>query len=262
MVDIKFNKEQNDLRKGVQKIEIEEENLEFIEGVAIAKANVYCYSIDSNFSSYKKPKHFTFTCEGLVTENYKEAFSMHSNKDPAKYFMFLEENRKIVRFGTNDFIVEHTNKVQGQLETRYTHLKIIYNKPFIVQENRKNFSFTSLADIVILDSQFYRVSASKFYGPSFLSIKEDVHKLGEFIVEDKIVIPQDNNFSYSITDILTFRMNQNLEVVSFVYSLIEERPIYFSAINYEEIRMERKNQLLEKRNNCKEKTYSLERTYS
>ncbi len=259
--NVAFDKSQNYLRKGVQKIEIEEHNLEFVEGVAIAKANVYCYKMETNFGSYKKPKLFMYSCEGLVTEDYKEAFVTNAKENPAKYFMFLESNRKITRFGTNDFIVEHVNKEQGKLEKSYAHIKLIYNKPYIIEENKQSFSFTSISDIVILDFQLYIVSSSKFYGPSFLSLKEDCFKPGEFIVEDKIVIPSDNNFLYPIVDVLTFRMNQDLQVVSFVFSMIEEGPLYFLSNDYNEIRIERINQLLEKRNWFKEQSLSLERTF-
>lgn len=244
MRSISFNK-RSYLRNGAQKIEIEDENLVFQNGLAIAKAKVYCNTLDNAFSSYKL-KSCTYTCEGLINENYEEAFFAKYESEPAKYFMFNEENKKITRFGTNDYIIEHLRKIQGKLEKRYTHLKVIDGKIFVIKENIKDFSLTSMEDVAILNHQFYIVSVSKSYGLKFTFLKEDENKPGEFIVVDKIVAPQNDQFP--VIDILTYRMNQSFQITSFVYSLLEgNSPIFTNSIDCNEIRKERMEALQKKK---------------
>lgn len=248
MKSIVFHKESYYLRKGIYKIEIEEENLKSIsQGLAIARAKVYCSSIESNFSSYKKPKMSIYYCEGVINENFEEAFWATSETDPSKYLMFREVNKKIMRFGINDFVVEQLHKEQGRLEKRYTHLKLIYNKPYIVKEGMKDFSFTSLSDTVILEHQFYIVSASKLYGPKFTFLKEDENYAEEFLVVDKIRDYQEE-MQFPIVDVLTYRMDKNFQITSYVYSLLEGKsPIYTRFTSAEEIRKERLELLQDKK---------------
>lgn len=233
------------LRNGAQKIEIEDENLDFQNGLAIAKAQVYCYTLENKFGSYK-PKTCTYFCEGLINKNYEEAFFAKYENEQAKYFMFCEENKKIIRFGSNDYIVERFQKIQGRWEKRYTHLKIIDGKIFTIKENIKDFSFTSMEDVVILNQQFYIVSVSKAYGPKFTFLKEDENKIGEFIVVDTIVNQQNEQFP--IIDVITYRMNRDFQLTSFVYSLIEGNyPVFTDSIDCNRFREERLKALQKKK---------------
>lgn len=244
MRTISFNKNLH-LRQGIKKIEIEDENPVFQNGLAIVKARVYCYKLEKNYSSYK-PKAYTYTCEGLINENYEEAFFAKHGNDQAKYFMFCEENKKITRFGTNDYIVERLEKIQGKWENRYTHLKIINGKIFMIKEHIKDFSFTSMEDVVIFNHQFYIVSVGKFYGLKFTLLKEDENQLGEFIVVDKIITPHDDKFP--IVDVLTYRMNKDFQLTSFVYSLLEgNSPIFTQFTDCNKIRNERIDALQKKK---------------
>lgn len=233
------------LRNGAQRIEIEDKHLDFQNGLAIAKAKVYCNTLEKSFSSYT-PKTYTYTCEGLINEKYEEAFLAKQDNDQAKYFMFCRENQKIRRFGTNDYIVERLEKIQGKWEKRYTHLKVIDGKIFTIKEHIKDFSFTSMEDIVILDHQFYIVSVGKFYGLKFTLLKEDENHLGEFIVVDKIITPHDDKFP--ILDVLTYRMNKDFQLTSFVYSLLEgNSPIFTQSTDCNKIRNERIDALQKKK---------------
>lgn len=244
MRTISFNKNSY-LRQGIKKIEIEDEKPVFQNGLAIVKAHVYCCKLERNYSSYK-PKTYTYTCEGLINENYEEAFFAKQDNDQAKYFMFCRENQKIRRFGTNDYIVERLEKIQGKWEKRYTHLKVIVGKIFMIKEHVKDFSFTSMEDVVILDHQFYIVSVGKFYGLKFTLLKEDENQLGEFIVVDKIITPHDDKFP--IVDVLTYRMNKDFQLTSFVYSLIEgNSPIFTQFTDCNKIRNERIDALQKKK---------------
>ncbi len=244
MKRISFNN-RSYLRNGVQRIEIEDENLKFINGLAIAKAKVHCATLEKNYSFYK-PKVFTYFCEGLVNENYEEAFFAKYENEQSKYLMFCEKNKKIVRFGTNDYIVERLEKIQGKLEKRYTHLKVIDGKIFMIKENIKDFSLTFMEDIAILNHQFYIVSVGKFFGPKFLFLKEDPNKVGEFIVMDKIAISGENEFP--VYDVLTYRIDNHLKLTSFVYSLIEgNSPLFIDSTDSHKIREERIETLKKKK---------------
>lgn len=244
MRTISFNTNSH-LRRGIKRIEIEDDQLDFQNGLAIAKAKVDCYTLEKSFSSYKPIEH-TYFCEGLINECDEEAFFAKNDNDQAKYFMFCEENKKITRFGTNDYIVEHLEKIQGKWEKRYAHLKVIDGKIFTIKEHIKDFSFTSMEDVVILDHQLYIVSVGKFYGLKFTLLKEDENQLGEFIVVDKIITPHDDQFS--IIDVLTYRMNKDFQLTSFVYSLLEGNcPIFTQSTDCNKIRNERIDALQKKK---------------
>ncbi len=263
MQSIAFDREGYYLRKGVQKIEIDETKVNFINGYGIVEAKVLCFEIESSFGTYK-PKMYIYFCEGLINENFEEAFPDKNKSSINQYFSFREENKRIMRFGENNFIVETIQKNQGFSESSYTHIKIDNNKPTILKENIKDFSLTSLNNIVIINGQFYYVPSSKTIGPKFLILKEDPNRPGEFIVVDKIVAPEENNtpISYPNIDVLTYRMNKDFQLISFPHSFMEEGPVYFKSTDCNQIRKEREMQLLEKRAKFKELVESLENTYS
>ncbi len=250
MKEIVFNKDRSYLRTGIQKIEIEE-NPEFLNGLAIAKATIHSFFLEHHYSAYV-PKTRIYLCEGLINTKYEEAFYAKYDTDIEKYLIFREENRHITRVGT-DFIIETLeNNKKG-----YTHLKVNGTKVELIQENLSNFTFTSFENLAIINSQFYFITANKYYGPKFKSLKEDPSRPGEFIVIDEIRILNQGN-EYPLIDTIAFRMNHNFELKSFVYSLNEPGiPLDISSTNYVDLHKEREQQLLEKEIKFKETIDSL-----
>lgn len=259
MQSIKFDKERSYLRTGIQKIEVDETNINFINGLAVVKATVYCFEMEYNFGSYI-PKTYTFTCEGIINENFEEAFQAKYETDINKYFIFRKENQKIMRFGPNDFVVETEQINQHKVEKSFAHIRLINKEPTIINENLKDFSLTSNENLAILDNQFYYVAVAQYKGPKFKSLKECKDIPGEYIVEDEIIIPKDPNdpHDYTIIDHLTFRMNKEFQITSYIYSSLEpELPLDIQSQTYKEVREERMVQLLDKKRKYKERYDSL-----
>lgn len=256
MLSINFNKEQSYyLRKGVKKIEIDEENLEFINGIAVAKAKVYCFLLEKTAVGYT-PRMTNYFCEGLINKSLAPVFQTNSSEF-VKYFIFAEENKKIIRFGENDFIVEREEK--GTHHSTSIHLRFINNKIYKVLETNSRVTKTSNDNLAILDNQFYYVNASKFYGPKFEILKEVSDSPNEFIVMDKIVYKIGD---ISIMDILSFQMNANFQVTSKINSIIDGNYLYYNTTNYLEIRNERLKELEQKMSLFIKETDSLDETFS
>lgn len=231
------------LREGIQKIEIETDNLDFKNGYAVAKALVSCYTLEKGFSGYK-PKMYTFDCEGLINEKYEEAFNTNNKSNAAKYFMFLEETKKITRLKENYFIVESSCKEYGKYRTNFTFLGIHNKIPFVVQNNIQNFKETSTKDLVIINNQFYNLITSKFVGPKFESL-EETKKTGIFEFIDRLNIPDESDYSYSTIELLTAKVYSDFTLYSDVYSASEgDKALLTNGIeNYLEVREKRIKEL-------------------
>lgn len=249
------------LRNHVKKIEVDETNLTFINGLAVANATVHTFQMLENSSGGYTPKTNIYNCVGIINENYEEAFSVSSKLDSNKYLAFLEPNKKITRVGVNDFIVETREVEQGYVYKPLTHIRIINQKPQVLVEKNKNFTLTSISNVAILNNCFYFITANKFFGLKFKSLKEDAHHPGEFILVDEIIVPANNEMESPLVDTLTCRIDTRMQVKSNVYSMVEEIPVYFQSNNYQEVHNERIEQLQEKRAKFINHISSLEDAY-
>lgn len=116
------------LRQNVQRIEIDERDVSFINGLAVVKGKV----VLKDFFG----KEFFYESYGVINENYEEAFESVEDNDAAYYLMFRNGNKKITRIGENDFIV--LNQFYSVLSGNYKRIfeekqiRLINNVPVLL----------------------------------------------------------------------------------------------------------------------------------
>lgn len=211
---------------------IEEDNLDFRAGMAVAKA---CIS-GSRQESYE--------CFGVIGENYKELYddSIKGNFGE-RNLMFLSYNRNIVRLSDNDFIVEVLCGDDGRSWTEIRHIKVIDGVPTLVNKNLGGCIKTSFDNLIIVGSGYrgyalYDVNKGITITPYLMSIKESYSRL--FEVATKVDCD-----ALGQTDYLFFRLNEKGELVSEVLSTIENDFIDFDG-TLEELLVTRGAMALEK----------------
>lgn len=247
MKEISLSKINPSLRNHVKKIEIDDANITFMNGLAVVNATVYTFQMLENSSGGYKPKTSIYNCMGVINEKYEEAFDVKDNQDANKYLAFLEPNKKITRVGMNDFIVETREVEQGYVFAPMTHIRIVNQKPQVLVEKNKNFYLTSIPNIAILNNCFYFITASKFFGLKFKSLREDYYHPGEFIILDEIIVPANKEIESPIIDCLTCRIDTRMQVKSNVYSMIENGIVYYNTTDYPTLHNLRMKDLEEQR---------------
>lgn len=255
MRSIKFNNERTYLRNNIKKIEIDDSNIVFINGVSVVDAKVSCFYLEYTGAGYR-PRNEVYFCSGLINENYEEALSAKFNNDLEKYLIFSKENQKITRYGENDFIIERKEK--NEMITHYVHIHYDGKSIYQVLDTKECITKTSISNLAIYNNQFYIVNANKFIGPKFKILKEDSQNSGEFIVIDKIVIPKEISSDYNVIDVLSFKMDKDFNVISVINSVIDGRSLYYNTTNYLEIRKQRIEELIKMVNSFQKNTTDLE----
>lgn len=249
---ISANYTQSAYGNGVQKIEFDENNLNFIGNYAVVKAIVECNYIKPAVLGYNKPVTKLYNCEGVIKKDeegkIRVAFIAKYTQDPEKYLMFLQGNERVYQYGPNDFIVK-TNEVKNGTSTiKFVHLKVENENVQIVPDDIKDFKTTSIQNVAIVNNQFFYVPASKTIGTQFKYLRENSNKPGEFVVIDQVVLKETKENPYPIVDEIFFLMTMNRELTSKAYSLIEgNRELRLRAHHYPAIHDERLRQLEEKR---------------
>ncbi len=124
MKEIKYYKNRPYLRYGIESLEVEETNLVFEGGFAIAEATMS--GTDMQFQP------FTYTCTGIITEGYHEAFD---DIGQSRYLMFVPNNKQIVRCGKNDFIVKVACENGESTTYEYKHIRVIDGIPTLMNKD-------------------------------------------------------------------------------------------------------------------------------
>lgn len=226
--------------------EVEEETLNFINDLSVAKVKV-TYS-----NQYSRNKF----C--IINKKYEEAFIYDNEKDSAKFLTLSNENMNIERVTENDFIVTSLHSNGSHCTKKISHIKIEDNIPKLINDDLYKTEVTKCPNIIISDGQLYDVKKGLFVSRKYHHIEELLsdNKYHRFFVNDKLKI--DNNF----TEYLSFVIDINDRIISPIYSEIE-LDLYIEEIpklEYEKIKEQRLLELNKKRTKSNEIIKKLRKT--
>lgn len=231
MITIKLN-DVGFFREKEISAEINDTNLDFRNGIAVAKANLTIFAPCVQGTSYE--------CVGLVNENYEEAFADKNNRF-ALNLMFMPFNKSIIRCGDNDFIVEVSCRDDNRIWTEYRHIKVINGVPTLINRNLGGCQKTSLENIVIAgfnNKTLYDTNDGKKVTSPLTKIEESQEE-GIFNAVAKIQI--ENSYC---TDYLFFKINREGIIVSKVLSSLENRFLDEDYVAADDLLSRRKEQLI------------------
>lgn len=203
-------KEVKHLRSEVISAKIDDADLDFRNGIAVANANITISFFGAQDS---------YECVGLINEDYEEAYENKPNHF-GQNLMFMSFNKEIVRCGDNDFIVEVSCRDDNRIWTEYRHIRIVNGVPTLISRNLGGCQKTSLENVVIAGfsiKTLYDTSEGKKVTPSLAKIEESQEE-GIFNAVAKIKVEN----SYYI-DYLFFKINNEGMIVSRVLSSLANR---------------------------------------
>lgn len=227
-------KNKSHLGKNIANIEIDEQSLDFINGLAVAKVQI------SYTNGYQCHKY----C--IINENYEEAFTYDKENDCSQILSLSNNNISIERITEKDFVVTSIYSKGSHSTKKNCHIKIENNIPKIIYKNFYNHKTTKCPNVIISDGRLYNVKEGIFTTRKYHYIEEilnDKQEHNKFFVTDKLEI--DDDFS----DYLSFVIDEYDHIKSPIYSEIELN-LYRERIKkseYEEIRKERILELKNKR---------------
>lgn len=210
------------LRGGiVENATVDETKLEFRNGVAVAEAEVKGVRVTPSWHP------FSYTCEGLINENFQEVFEDKLPDSYERNLMFLPYNEKITRFGDNDFVVNMSCYEDGSWWEEYRHIRIINGVPTLVNQVAPCTKKINETLMIMGENKntLYSIEQSKMLTPYVESIRESETYDGIFDVMAKVK-PLDGENHLQLLDFLYFKMNAEGRCVSSVLSSLENDYIY------------------------------------
>lgn len=203
----------NYLRNRITSITVDETNLEFKNGIAVAEAHVDAIDF------WNEP--YSYNCMGLIDENFHEVYNdtHHGNGVKERNLMFLQYNRNIIRCGDNDFIVEVDCCDDGRSWTEYRHVRIVDGIPILITDKLSHCQITNHENLVISgfsSKKLYDVTTGEFITPSLFDIKESKINTEVFDVVAKITSGEEKNPRY--VEYLYFKINTKGQRVSYILS--------------------------------------------
>lgn len=221
MKEIKLNDYPYFLRKGrVESARIDETKLEFRNGVAVAEATVAITGADNHMGVY--------VCSGLINEKFEEVFGEKVETNFVESaLMFIPGNKRILRFGDDDFIVD--SRWGADVSNKeYLHIRTQNGVLELMNYDLGPCTKTSDDTIAIIgedEKALYSIEHAKELTPYVESISESETYDGIFDVIAKVKPLDVENYS-QLLDFLYFKMNAEGRCVSSVLSSLENGYIY------------------------------------
>lgn len=230
MRSIKLN-EVNYLRDAVISAKIDDSDLDFRNGIAVAKANITISDFCKHESHYE--------CWGLINESYEEVYEDKINLFE-RNLMFMPFNKSIVRYGDNDFIVEVSCRDDNRIWTEFRHIKVIDGVPTLVNRNLGGCQKTSLENIVIAgfrNKTLYNISEGTKVTPPLMKIEEFQEEIFNAVVK----IQAENSY---YVDYLFFKINKEGKIISRVLSSLANRFLDEPYVSIDGLLLKRQAQLI------------------
>lgn len=211
MREIKLNSVEY-LRRNIISATVDEDQLEFKNGVALARAVVT--------SSYHGK---VYSCWGLIDEQFQEVYSDSQQEDfkAQRNLMFMEYNLGAERLLDNDYIIKVACGADNGTWIEYRHIRVVDGIPMTINKIGK-YVRTKLDRLVICswyDSFYlYDISTGKMVTPHLASIKETDENDELFDVSIKVML---ENGNCGLVDNLFFRIDSEGNIVSKVLSSLE-----------------------------------------
>ncbi len=240
MREIKLNDVEY-LRGKIISASVDEEQLEFKNGVALAKANIVAMQ-------YGQKK--AYECYGLIDEEFHEVYGDVKQEDfkAQRNLMFLRYNLSIERFLDNDYIVKVScGADDDRLWIEYRHIRVENGVPKII--NKISEPIKTKVDRLVICSYsgglcLYDVSMGAVITPYLSSIKENEGGLFDVSIRIKLGSRKDK---YDLTDYLFFRIDSNGKIVSSVLSSLENGYLDVSPEESTGKLVEKRKQYIEER---------------
>jgi len=213
MREIKLNSVEY-LRGKILSASVDEEKLEFINGVALARATV----ISNNGGGDD-----VFACYGLIDEHFLEVYADTQKNDfkAQRNLMFMKYNLGAERILDNDFVIKVACGADNGSWIEYRHIRIVDGVPMTVNKIGK-YVRTKLDRLVICnwyDSFYlYDISTGKIVTPHLASIRETDENDKLFDVSVEVMLEEGK---YGLVDNLFFRIDSKGNIVSSVLSSLE-----------------------------------------
>lgn len=205
-------------RQNILKVEVDENDLDFRNGVALAEAT--CTIITDSRTTK------TVECYGLIDEEFKEVYNDEYTLESE--LMFFLCNKEAYRLSDNDYIIAVAcSDGENAKWTDYRHIRTVDGVPTFINQNLGKPYRTGIENVVILNMSsgfhgkvLYDFSLGKEITPRLASIKEAEGAPGLFDVEARITLePKENQ--YELIDHLFFRIDGTGRIVSNVVSSLD-----------------------------------------
>ncbi len=238
MEEIKYNNVSY-LRSGVKSLTYNPDEIEFINGIGIAKATI-------DFG-----KNERYECYGLINEQGEEVFS-DKESYAERSLMFLPYVKRITRISDNDFICQIDCADDGHSWTELRHIRMIDNTAERIEVKIGSFELTDIFNLIIVNNTLYNVNEAKFVSHSYTSL--NYLGQGEFVAKDIITSLEYEKNSWrkknektAEYDYLYFRINAKDERTTEIFSQLM-CDIYQTDLStpYDKIKSKRTEELKER----------------
>ncbi len=247
MREIKLS-DAKDLRGTVVQATIDDENVEFINGVAVVEANIV--------TKDDKGKTTNYNCFGLIDHLFCEAFGSSSREDASsRNLMFLRSNQKIYRVGNDDFLVTFYDRDEDEnkINVKYRHVRIVNGNTILVNEEMKYPVKTSCDNLFIfkgmIESCLYNVSRGEYVSSTFFRLNESKNEPGVFNVIERISLSKGGlrmgMVGFDLVDYLTFKIDSEGNLVSGVLSSLDNGLLSIDEnVSIEQVIKDRREELV------------------
>lgn len=231
---------------------IEDENVEFINGVALVKAILKSSSKGGSQSS-------VYDAFGLINENFEEIYCDEKLEGMAsRKLMFLPYNKFLIRVDTDDYLSSVRVCDGDRTFDKYYHIRVIDGIPTVMQEFSQIMA-THDPKFVTDGHALYDVMRASFVTRKyslFESLPVEKDGVPAYLVSTEVssyCYPNSDtrwmpiNIKTGIVDNLTFVIDREDQIISPVYSMLDH-DWYVKMdenISLEEIEEKRKTELRE-----------------
>lgn len=235
---------------------VDEKTIEFINGIAIVKAEFFI-----KYRYLKKQPKKLYSSYGLINENYEELFG-NNPSSIEKLLMFTNQNTQIKRIGNNDFLIIIHFEGYNRDIVKNIHIRLIDGVPTLINL-LDDWMETSNKDIIIIGGvtkRLYNIDTDKFITPELSYIKESEKDEGVF---DCIatVSSDDAKEPFAIKENLFFKIDSEGKIITPVISSIREAEAALEE-NIEDLLMHSKQDLNYKVKSAKYLVSSLDESVS
>jgi len=228
------------IRGNIKSATIDEEELKFINGVALVEATIV---------ENRGGTDTTYKCFGLIDEEFNEVYADQSKiiSNMERNLMFFRYNNSAERFSDDDYIVEVACRADDRTWTEYRHIRIIDGIPMLINKLGGKPMRTKKEGLVIVDllkwKVLYDINKCVFITPGLVSIKEADNNGDLFDVTARVTSESTKN-DYELVDYLFFKINSSGQVVTSILSSLENGYLTISeACSTEELIKNRKQSL-------------------
>lgn len=238
MEEVKYN-EVRYLRSGIKSMTYNKDEVEFINGIGVAKATIDFGNKD------------ICECYGLINEQGEEVFS---DKDTyaERSLMFLPYVKKITRVSENDFICQIACADDGHSWTELRHIKLVNSQAERMEVKIGSFETTDIPNLMIINNCLYNINEAKFIGHCYTKL--NYLGQGEFAVKDIVTSLEyggngwrKKNEKTAEYDYLYFRVNAQDERTTEIFSQLMCDTYHTDlTTSYEDIKEKRTTELKER----------------